>query len=334
MITGWRAARVAVFAVAGALCAPGVPLAAGEAGAGITEWRVPWENTRPRDPWVQGPERVWFVGQTADYVGVLNPQTGTFRRYDLEEGAGPHTVIADERGVWYAGNRARHIGRLDPDSGAIERIELPGDGRGDVHTMDFASDGSIWFTVQHGNAIGRLAPNGRDITLHDVATPGARPYGLLVDGDDTPWIALFGTNRLATVRDGEVVEIELPRPESRPRRLALPGDGGVWYVDYEGGYLGRYDIVSGEVREWRTPGERRSRPYALSSDDRGRLWFVETGMMPNRLIGFDPRAEHFSDPVGIGSGGGTVRHMVYDAATDAVWFGTDANTIGRAILPE
>lgn len=31
----------------------------------ITEWRVPWENTRPRDPYVQDEHRVWFLRQGA-----------------------------------------------------------------------------------------------------------------------------------------------------------------------------------------------------------------------------------------------------------------------------
>ena len=30
------------------------------------------------------------------------------------------------------------------------------------------------------------------------------------------------------------------------------------------------------------------------------------------------------------SGGGTVRHMYYHPPTGDIWFGTDANTIGRA----
>src|SRR5690606_21024060 len=61
----------------------------------ITEWEVPWENSRPRDPWVGGKDTIWFVGQRSDYVARLNPQTGEFKRYDLEAGAGPHTVISD-----------------------------------------------------------------------------------------------------------------------------------------------------------------------------------------------------------------------------------------------
>lgn len=299
----------------------------------IREWDVPWDNSRPRDPWVGGPDRIWFVGQTGDYVATLNPESGEFHRFDLEPGTGPHTVISDGRGAWYAGNRARHIGLIDPASGEIEKIMMPGDGRGDVHTMDFTSGGDIWFTVQHGNQIGFLETATRTITLYDVPTAQARPYGLVVDGNDRPWVVLFGSHKLATVEaDGSVTEIDLPRTEARPRRLAVTGDGKVWYVDYADGWLGRYDPASGEIREWRAPGAADARPYAMSADSEGRLWFVETGMLPNRFVGFDPNSERFTAPLAIRSGGGTVRHMVHDPDTRSIWFGTDTHTIGQARL--
>ncbi|MEJ2231667.1 MAG: hypothetical protein P8X46_10870, partial [Nitrospirales bacterium] len=34
----------------------------------ITEWKVPWDQTRPRDPYVDQQHRVWFVGQGGDYI--------------------------------------------------------------------------------------------------------------------------------------------------------------------------------------------------------------------------------------------------------------------------
>jgi virginiamycin B lyase len=199
--------------------------------------------------------------------------------------------------------------------------------------MDFTRDGNIWFTVQHGNQIGFLDTGTREVTLYDVPTASTRPYGLIVDGNDRPWVVLFATNKLATVTaDGKVEEFTLPRENARPRRVAVTDDGMVWYVDYADGYIGRYDPESDKFAEWRTPGKERSSPYAMTNDDRGRLWFVETGMQPNRFVGFDPQRERFTEPVEIGSGGGTVRHMVFDPASRAIWFGTDTNTIGQAKL--
>ena len=92
----------------------------------ITEWTVPWDNTRPRDPYVENERRVWFVGQRADYLGLLDPESGEFKRYELDAGAGPHNLIVDEEGyVWYAGNRAAHIGKLDPETGEITKYPMP-----------------------------------------------------------------------------------------------------------------------------------------------------------------------------------------------------------------
>ena len=33
------------------------------------------------------------------------------------------------------------------------------------------------------------------------------------------------------------------------------------------------------------------------------------------------------------SGGGTIRHMYFDAETNSIWFGADTNTVGQAKLP-
>jgi virginiamycin B lyase len=72
----------------------------------------------------------------------------------------------------------------------------------------------------------------------------------------------------------------------------------------------------------------------MAVDDRDRLWFVETGKQPNRLVGFDPKTSAFFGGTDIApSGGLTVRHMVFHAPTRTLWFGTDANTIARASVP-
>lgn len=72
----------------------------------------------------------------------------------------------------------------------------------------------------------------------------------------------------------------------------------------------------------------------MAVDARDRLWFVETGSQPNRLVGFNPKTAEFFSIMEIPSGGGTVRHMFFHAPTRTLWFGTDANTIARARLQE
>jgi virginiamycin B lyase len=324
----------------GAGAAAALLLAAGRVSAqgpvDIKEWPVPWERTQPRDPYVAPDGKVWFVGQAGDYLANLAPATGEFQRYELSPGTGPHNQIVDARGmVWYAGNRAAHIGRLDPATGSIAKFPMPDPAVRDPHTLVFDSKGDIWFTAQGANCVGRLAVATGEVRILRVPTPDARPYGIGVDSADRPWIALFGANKLASVDPAslELREIPLPRTETRPRRLALTPDGKVWYVDYARGWLGRYDPGAGKVDEWPAPSGVKSLPYAMAADGAGRLWFVETGPQPNRLVGFDPEAGRFFSETPIPSGARTVRHMVYHGPTRALWFGTDAHTIGRALIP-
>ncbi|MGH7256262.1 MAG: virginiamycin B lyase family protein [Nitrospirales bacterium] len=302
----------------------------------ITEWSVPWEGTRPRDPFVDQRGKVWFVGQQGGYLAVLDPGTGTFERFDLEPGAGPHNLIVDGQGaVWYTGNRSAHIGKRDPDTGQIRTYTMPDPSVRDPHTLICDQSGHIWFTAQQGNAVGRLTMETGEIRLIPVPTPRARPYGLVIDPRQRPWFTEFGANKLGTVDPATLTlqEVSLPRAEARPRRLAATSDGAIWYVDYAEGYLGRLDPDTKTVKEWPVPGGSNAHPYAMAADDRDRLWFVETGLHPNRLVGFDPQAGRFFNLTEIPSGGGTVRHMVFHPPTGTIWFGTDANTIGRAKVP-
>ena len=81
--------------IALALAALGLSAAAAPADTlEIREWQVPWEQTRPRDPTVAPDGRIWFVGQTGDYVGWFDTETAEFGRHPLPDGTGPHNVVA------------------------------------------------------------------------------------------------------------------------------------------------------------------------------------------------------------------------------------------------
>ncbi len=301
------------------------------------EWPVPWSNTRPRDPDKAPDGSVWFVGQTGNYVARLDPDSGDMKRFDIP-GAGPHTVIVDSDGYpWYAGNRDRHIGKLDPETGEVTRYELPA-GVNDPHTMGWTSDGNIWFTVQRsGDAgyVGKLDTGSGRVEIIPVPGRSMRPYGLVVDEHDRPWIAFMGANAIGTV-DPATMELaihETPDERSRIRRIGVTSDGRVWWVDAARGYLGVYDPDDASMKQWLSPGGEWSSLYAMAVDGQDRVWYVESGLRPNRFIGFDPATETFVSIDEVPSGGGSVRHMIFDPKTNAIWFGTDAHTIGRATVP-
>lgn len=342
MRTRATALLIAAALGAGAYAAP--ILAQEDTDPKLTEWKVPWQNTRPRDPYVAPDGKVWFVGQTGHYAGVLDPATGDIQRVDLPAGAGPHNIVVDAEGVpWYTGNLVGNLGRIDPVTHEIRVFPMPDERARDPHTLVFDRNGDMWFSVQGGNFVGKFWKKTGEIRLVEAPrTPGrggqmtsSRPYGIKMDSRDRPWVVLFNTNKIAMVDPAtfDLKTYDLPRPDARPRRIGITSDDVVWYVDYAGGYLGRLDPSSGEIEEWPMPSGPDARPYGMAVDGDDRIWFVETGVQPNRFVGFDPATQKFFSSVPVESGGGAVRHMMYDARTNTVWFGADAGTIGRAVLP-
>jgi virginiamycin B lyase len=302
----------------------------------IREWEVPWEDTRPRDPFVDGSGRVWFVGQAGNYIAYLDPAANNFMRFEIDSGTHPHNlIVADDGSVWYAGNRNGMIGKLNPETGAITRYPMPPEVR-DPHTLVFDPAGDIWFTAQQSGYVGRLSTKSGKVDAVRVPTANSRPYGIVIDRKGMIWFNEFGVNKLASI-DATTLEItEYPQPHERTRgrRIATTSDGSIWYVDYSRGMLGRFDPATKAFEEWTNPGGANSMPYAMGVDAKDRIWFVEAGVRPNRLVGFDPKTKEFFSQTQFGPESNTVRHMYYRASENEFWFGTDAGTIARAKLPD
>ena len=301
----------------------------------IKEWQVPWPNTRPRDPAVDSNGIVWFCGQVGNYIANLDPATGKFKRFELSDNTHPHNLIIDSQNrIWYAGNRNNHIGLLDSKTGSIEKITMPSDMPIDPHTLVFNSNQDIWFTAQWGNKVGFLDTKTKQVKLIDVGINRARPYGIKVDHDDVPWVVLFGTNKIARVNVASFTLeiIELLGQQERPRRLEISQNNDILYVDYKLGYLGKFKPNTQMFERWLLPEGSEAKLYGSAIDDNDRMWLALTGTSPNKIRVFDNNSKGFIASANITSGGGAIRYMIYDQATDSIWFGTDENTIGQAKL--
>jgi virginiamycin B lyase len=329
--------KLILLAAAGLMAVPTTLAAQAARNVDLKEWPVEYGG-RTRDPYVAPDGKVWFVGQTGNYIATLDPTTGALKRYTIQDGTNPHNLIVAPDGmVWYSGNANGRIGKLNPATGEAQIFMMPDSTVRDPHTLVFDGKGNIWFTAQNSNRVGRLnMATGKIDLLYPI--PGQNrtlPYGIVIDPDGRPWFNLFGTNMIATVDPAtlQVKTFPLAAPETRNRRIAMTADRMLYYTDYARGFLGRLNPTTGEVKEWAMPGGSRSMPYAVTADDQGRLWVSETGA-EKRLVGFDPRGERFFS---INTVSGGIRHMMYDAKTGTMWFGTDANQVGRlvarAIIP-
>jgi virginiamycin B lyase len=315
---------------------PALLLTAAAAPLAVQEWTVPWEGTRPRDPFVAPNGLVWFVGQEGNYVATLDPKSGKFDRYDIDAGTHPHNlVVAPDGMVWFTGNRNGRLVKLDPRTRKLTNYPMPDpDKVGDPHTMVLDKAGNAWFTAQGAAVVGRRDAKSGEIRIWETGS-GSRPYGIEVDAAQRPWYVLFGTNAIGTIDPATMQERRYELPEgARARRLTVMKDA-IWYGDYARGYLGRLDPATGKVTEFALPGGASSLPYAMAGDDKGRLWLAETGVRPNRLVGFDPAGGKFTHQVDTEGGDqpNTIRHMVFHRPTREIWYGTDRNTVGRLKVP-
>lgn len=303
------------------------------------EWEVPFgARTRPRDPYADPEGRVWFVGQSGNYVAYLDHRTGEFKRYEIEPGTNPHNLVVEKGMVWFTGNRNGRIVRLDPASGKLTTYMIPDSTVRDPHTMIFdPGSGVAWFTAQQAGAVGRFEPATGRFRLWKTGA-GTRPYGIVIDSKGRPWFDLFGTNRIATIdpQTFALKEYTLPNESARPRRIAITAGDQIFWGDYTRGFLGHLEPKSGRMQEWALPAGRAALPYAMATDDRDVIWVAQGGHSdtPATLVAFDPRTKSFVAEVPVGEPGpNTIRHMTFDRATRQIWFGTDQGAIGRIAVP-
>jgi virginiamycin B lyase len=299
----------------------------------IREWLVPWQASEPGHAFVDAGGRVWFVGQSGSYIGNFSPESAEFNRYDLRKGTVPTSIAVDSnRNVWFTSNKRRLIGSLNPSTGRVQEFSMPDNKAKDPMSIVLDQADNIWFTVENGNFLGRLQTATGQIDLIPIQTKKVRPHGIALDSNGDPWAAASGKNLLLHVNraDLSVTEIRTPNENSRFRRIAITSDNQVWYADFELGNIGRYNPQLGDFREWPLPGGPNSRPHGISVDKNDRLWIIETGSDPNRLIGFDTANETFLTQSDIPSGAGSINDMHYFEAAGEIWFGTLSNYIGRA----
>jgi len=142
-----------------------------------------------------------------------------------------------------------------------------------------ARDGSLWYTGQMVNALGRVDPKTGQVKEYALKTPHSGPHGLVEDRSGNIWYtgntgALVGKLNPKT---GEVTEYKMPDPEAKdPHTLLIDKAGTVWFTVQNANRIGRLDPKSGEIK-LATPPTPKSRPYGMAFGPKGDLFVVQFG---------------------------------------------------------
>ena len=142
-----------------------------------------------------------------------------------------------------------------------------------------ARDGSLWYSGQMANVLGRVDPKTGKVKEYPLKTPHSGPHGLVEDQAGNIWYtgntgALVGK---LNPKSGEVTEYKMPDPEAKdPHTIVLDKKGTVWFTVQNANRIGRLDPKSGEIKLL-TPPTAKSRPYGMAFDSKDNLFVVEFG---------------------------------------------------------
>jgi virginiamycin B lyase len=156
------------------------------------------------------------------------------------------------------------------------------------HDPAFAPDGSVWYTGQMANVLGRFDPQTNQFKEYPLKTPSSGPHGLVPDKDGNIW---FTANFKAYIgkldpKTGNVTEYPMPDPQAKdPHTLLFAPNGKIYFTVQGGNMVGRLDPKTGEVRVVSSPTPK-SNPYGMVVSSAGVPFFVEFGS--NKVASLDP----------------------------------------------
>ena len=151
----------------------------------------------------------------------------------------------------------------------IKEWDTPGQNAG-PHDTEVAPDGSLWYTGQGNNTLGRLDPKTGKIQVFNLKTPGSGPHGLVTDNDGNVWFTANAKGYIGKLdpKTGKVTLKQSPTPRSAPYGLRLDSKGDPWYCEFNSNKLAHIDRATFEIKEYLLPEGARPRRLAVAPDDR------------------------------------------------------------------
>ena len=156
-----------------------------------------------------------------------------------------------------------------------------------------AKDGSLWYTGQMANVLGRVDPKTGEIREFPLKTAHSGPHGLKEDNDGNIWYT-GNTGSLIGKLDpktGAVTEYKTPEPGD-PHTLIFDNGGILWFTMQNANRIGRLDPKTGEIKLL-TPPTANARPYGMALNSKGTVFFVEFGI--NKVGSVDPKTLEFHE---------------------------------------
>ena len=268
--------------------------------------------------------------------------------------------------VWFSEDAACKLGKFDPETKKFNIYSPPfcapkpddpqtgrgtnSIGMGSMNSIRLDRFGKIW---AGGSILWRFDPKKEEF----MEFPEARtPYGIELDKQGNIWFAEFPREGMIGKIDTETLKITKWTPPtterlaalnknqpdenygnssthpktSGPRRITVDSQGIVWFGEWWGNQIGRFDPKTETFKEFALP-DADPTPYAISVDRNDFVWYSSYN---DDILGrLDPKTGavvEFPMPF---SGNG-MRELIPDSQ-GRIWFGTPFNNkVGYFIPPE
>lgn len=158
------------------------------------------------------------------------------------------------------------------------------------HDPAIAPDGSLWYTAQGANQLGRLDPATGQFKEYPLKTPNSGPHGLVADKAGNIWFTAISGGYVGKL-DPKTGEISEYRPsdgaEIDPHTPVFDHDGVLWFTNEQTNYIGRLDPKTGKMTLTKVP-TAHAVPYGIVILPNNAPFFCEFGT--NKLGMLDPKS--------------------------------------------
>jgi virginiamycin B lyase len=213
--------------------------------------------------------------------------------------------------------------RLDTVTGQYESYDV----QMYAHSLDLDPQGNIWVNDYFAKEerVARVSAATGEVTILPI--PAANrpksegvplPYGLQVDRKGRLYSTQLAANTLAvydTVSGaGELVE--MPHPNSGPRRPGLGPDGRLWIPEFNTGFLTAFDPDTGDFKRIDL-GLSTLGAYDVEVDQKtGEVWI--SGSLDSSMLRYNPESGAI-DRIPLPTEPAYTRHIAIDPKNGDVW---------------
>ena len=150
-----------------------------------------------------------------------------------------------------------------------------------------AGDGSLWWTGQWSDVLGRLDPATSTLKEYPLP-PKSGPHGLVEDAGGNVWFTGISRNYIGKLDPGtgEVMQYPLTLEGARGPHTPIFDQGGTLWFTLQSGMVGRLVPDTGEMTTVKTPSDA-TYPYGIVVNSAGVPWYVD--FRGNRLGRVDPQ---------------------------------------------